>query len=359
MLNEENTRYPPNALNVFGIRFAPLNVPIERRKQTLGTLIWLTFLPGSFILSFLFLYLSYTRLVFLAYLGWIWFWDKAPENGGRASDFVRRMTFWKWMASYFPMEIRKDAELDPSRNYLVGYHPHGAVAIGAWVNFGTEATGFSDIFPGIKLNLLTLLSNFNIPIFRDIVLALGVASVSRKSIEHIFRQGPGHSVAIVIGGAQECLYAKPHTIELVLRKRLGFIKVAILNGALLVPALTFGENEAYDLFATNEESIAWQIQQWCKRTWGWTMPAYFGRGAFNYSLGVLPHRRRITTVMAKAVDPEEVVGHPIDPHSLTKEELLDITQKVHQAYIDRIYEVWNKYKDELAPDRIKELELVE
>ncbi|KNE61520.1 hypothetical protein, variant [Allomyces macrogynus ATCC 38327] len=271
MSNEENTRYPPNAYNVLGIRFAPLNVPLERRKQTLGTLIWLTFLPGSFILSFFFLYLSYTRWLFFAYLAWIWFWDKAPETGGRVSDFVRHMTFWKWMARYFPMEIRKDAELDPSRNYLVGYHPHGAVAIGAWVNFGTEATGFSDIFPGIKLNLLTLLSNFNIPIFRDIVLALGVASVSRKSIEYIFRQGPGHSVAIVIGGAQECLYAKPHTIELVLRKRLGFIKVAILNGALLVPALTFGENEAYDLFATNEESVAWRIQQWCKRTWGWTM----------------------------------------------------------------------------------------
>ncbi|KAJ3366188.1 diacylglycerol O-acyltransferase 1 [Allomyces javanicus] len=231
------------------------------------------------------------------------------------------------------------------------------MTFGAWINFGTEATGFSTLFPGIKLSMLTLSANFKLPILRDLFMALGMASVSRTSIESIFRQGPGHSVAIVIGGAQESLYAAPHTLDLVLNKRLGFIKVAILNGALLVPALTFGENEVFDLTIMPEGSIGRQMQQWSKQTFGWAMPAYRGRRVFP--LGTLPYQHRITTVMAKAVDPEEVVGRPIDPHSLTKEELLEITQKVHQAYIDRVYEVWNKYKDELAPDRIKELELVE
>ncbi|CAK5273776.1 unnamed protein product, partial [Mycena citricolor] len=40
--------------------------------------------------------------------------------------------------------------------------PRGAVA-----TFATEATGFSQAFPGIRPHLLTLSSNFNIPFYRE------------------------------------------------------------------------------------------------------------------------------------------------------------------------------------------------
>ncbi|KNE61518.1 hypothetical protein AMAG_06336 [Allomyces macrogynus ATCC 38327] len=337
--------------------FASLRESLERTKPTIGMLIWLLIMDISPVLSLVLLYFHTTRVLFFAYVAWVWLWDKAPEAGGRRFDYVRRMQHWKWMAAYFPVEIRKDGELDPNRSYIVGCHPHGIMTFGAWINFGTEATGFSDLFPGIKLSMLTLSANFKLPILRDLLMALGMASVSRKSIESIIRQGPGHSVAIVIGGAQESLHAAPRTLDLVLKKRLGFIKVAILNGALLVPALTFGENDVFDLSVMPDGSLGWRMQQWSKRTLGWAMSTYRGRRVFP--LGTLPYQHRIMTVMGKAVDPEEVVGHPIDPQNLTRNELVEITDKVHRAYIDRIYEVWNKYKDELAPHRIKELELVE
>lgn len=47
---------------------------------------------------------------------------------------------------------------------------------------------------------------------------------------------------IVVGGAAEALYAFPGKYDLVLKKRLGFIRVAIRNGACLVPVISFGEN---------------------------------------------------------------------------------------------------------------------
>ena len=34
------------------------------------------------------------------------------------------------------------------RNYIFGYHPHGIMASGSFINFGTEGTGFSKLFPG-------------------------------------------------------------------------------------------------------------------------------------------------------------------------------------------------------------------
>ncbi|ORZ32265.1 diacylglycerol acyltransferase-domain-containing protein [Catenaria anguillulae PL171] len=358
--------YPPHeptvppAASVAGIKIAPvLSIPLQRRLQTLGTLLWLLLLPTSIVLTLVLLYLPSTRIAMVAYIIWVLYWDTAPETGGRKWGWVRNWVMWKWMAAYFPIEIRKEGELDPSRNYLMGYHPHGVVSIGAWINIGTEATGFSSIFPGINLRLLTLVSNFNIFLFRDIILWLGVAGVSRRSIENIFAHGPGHSAAIVVGGAQECLYAKPGTMDLVLKKRLGFIKVAVLNKALLVPIMSFGENEAFDLIVTHPGSFGWKVQQWCKSVWGWTMPAFNARGVFNYSVGLLPHRQRIVTVFNKPVDPEEVVGRKFDPKELSSDELQAIVQQVHAAYVKRLTDCWDKYKDELCPNRVKELDMVE
>src|SRR5277367_6599308 len=54
--------------------------------------------------------------------------------------------------------------------------------------------------------------------------------------------GPGSAITIVVGGAEESLHARPGVMELVLKKRHGFIRMAIETGSLLVPILSFGEN---------------------------------------------------------------------------------------------------------------------
>lgn len=40
------------------------------------------------------------------------------------------------------LQLVKTAELDPSRNYLTGYHPHGIAAVRAFTNLCTDGTGF-------------------------------------------------------------------------------------------------------------------------------------------------------------------------------------------------------------------------
>jgi len=56
------------------------------------------------------------------------------------------------------------------------------------------------------------------------------------------KNGPGSAITIVVGGAEESLHARPGVMELVLKKRHGFIRLAIESGSLLVPVLSFGEN---------------------------------------------------------------------------------------------------------------------
>ena len=81
------------------------------------------------------------------------------------------------------------------------------------------------------------------PIYRDIILAMGICSVSKQSCSSILKSGPGSAITIVVGGAAESLSARPGTADLTLRKRLGFIKLAIQYGADLVPVFSFGEND--------------------------------------------------------------------------------------------------------------------
>lgn len=71
----------------------------------------------------------------------------------------------------------------------------------------------------------------------------GVSSVSKKSCARILSRGAGSAITIVIGGAAESLSAHPGTADLTLKKRFGFIKMAIKEGADLVPVFSFGEND--------------------------------------------------------------------------------------------------------------------
>lgn len=158
--------------------------------------------------------------------------------------------------------------------------------MGAFANFGTRATGFLDLFPGIKPSLLTLLSNFNIPLYRDYILSMGLAAVSRKSCEYILNSGPGRSIVIVVGGAAESLNARPGTNELVLRRRLGFIRLAIKQKAELVPVFSFGENDLYDQVDNTKGSKVFYYQKKMQAFLGFTLPLFHARGIFNCKLHI-------------------------------------------------------------------------
>jgi hypothetical protein len=53
------------------------------------------------------------------------------------------------MAEYLHARLIKTAELSPEQSYIFAAYPHGISAIGGWLSFATEATGFSTLFPGV------------------------------------------------------------------------------------------------------------------------------------------------------------------------------------------------------------------
>ncbi|KAJ8652520.1 hypothetical protein O0I10_011844 [Lichtheimia ornata] len=333
------------------IRWAPLNIPLERRLQMMALCTWF-FALWICLLVFGYLWTFPWLWPFLiAYLTFVYF-DKAPEKGGRRVEWVRRFPTWKYFANYFPAKLVKEQDLDPKKNYVFGYHPHGIISLGAVASFATEATGFSAQFPGIIPSLLTLTSNFRLPLYRDLIMAMGMASVSRSSCEKILSSGPGRSIVIVIGGAAESLYARPGTADLTLKRRLGFIRLAIKQNASLVPVFSFGENELFEQMDNSKGSTVWKIQKKMQAMLGYTLPLFHARGVFNYDMGLVPFRHPIVTVVGKPIDVPKLEDGQKEP---TEEQL----QAVQDAYILGLQEIYNKYKDTYAKDRKRDLRIIE
>jgi len=120
------------------VRVAPLDIPFERRIQTLTVLIWV-FTQVICIGFSIVMFFSPFMLFMLGYFAWI-FYDKAPKFGGRPSNWFKNLTWWKHFANFFPCKLHKSCDLDPNQTYVFGYHPHGIIAMGGFINFATNVS---------------------------------------------------------------------------------------------------------------------------------------------------------------------------------------------------------------------------
>lgn len=142
---------------------------LEEPLQFAAVLIMTTLFIFAHTLGILFsIYVLLTPLYgfMVIYLLWTYCFDmKTPSKGGRRYETFRRLKTWDYFRDYFPVRLIRTKRLDPNKNYILGYHPHGIMCAGAWANFATEATGFSDLFPGIKSHLLTLKCKSHVYLF--------------------------------------------------------------------------------------------------------------------------------------------------------------------------------------------------
>lgn len=180
--------------------------------------------------------------------------DRTPVRGGdswlsyETIEWVRTWpTFWSSTA-YFPAILHKtqDLEATPAQPYLFSYHPHGVIGMGVNCTLNTNCAGFRETFPGIRRWGVTLREVFYFPILREYGIASGYISADKQALRGKLEQGD--SIVLLTGGAAEALYAQPGRFTLYLKKRMGFIKLAMETGAAIVPCLGFGENDAYHTF---------------------------------------------------------------------------------------------------------------
>ena len=217
------------------------------------------------------------------------------RKGGQPVAWVKNWGIWRTLRAYFPVSLVKTVDLAPDRRYLFVSHPHGVISVGVSTNFLANGNLFAQLFPGIDLRVLTLNVLFRVPFYREYLLAVGLCDASRESVRYNLNRGPGSSVLLVVGGAQEALDAHPGTNDLTLANRKGFVKVrskkrpnppslpwpttlgmrartvspgqiALSEGAALVPVYTFGETDVYRQVSNPHGSrLRYAATRACKR----------------------------------------------------------------------------------------------
>ena len=295
-------------------------------------------------------YSWHTAAPMALYLVWACALDSSATSG-RRTPWLRKYAWWHYYADFFPISLVKTADLDPSQTYVMGYHPHGIISVGAFSAFATEGAhcldmtphatatrgkrGFSSLFPGVHTRLVTLPINFRTPLLREYILSLGCVNSAAATFRSVLRQGPGSALVVVVGGAEESLSTIEGGMHLVLERRKGFVREAIAAGACLVPILAYGENDVYRVFESAPDSAVGRLQAVLKRTVGFTVhiqgshsartlstaavwvlsplwrvhwrvlqvPMFRGRSIFFKNAGLLPRRCPITCVVGAPLPP--------------------------------------------------------
>ena len=334
--------------------------PLQRRLQTLAIAFHISSIPGFIILTLFLLSFPIFWILLIPYFIYYIF-DKTPSNGTiykRYSPWFRSLSLWTYLCDYFPLKLHKSCDLSPTftdpnkrfsatgPRYIFGYHPHGVGAIGAFATFATEGCGWSKLFPGIPVSLLTIVTQFQSPLYRDYLMALGITSVSKENALKVLNTN--QSICIVVGGVRESLLGANGSIELILNRRKGFIKLALQTGNVsLVPVFGFGETKCFKIYETERGSILNKIQFWVKRKVGFTVPIFFARGLFNYDFGLIPFRVPLDIVVGEPIYIKEKYDHPPQV----------IIEYYHKLYIDGLKKIYYSNRDRFNCGNI-ELEIV-
>ena len=335
-----------------------IKTPLRRRRQMMAML-FLNFFTGPSLIFFtlaLFWWLvPWSNYIFAAYFAFVMLdgalWRQLPSAPARC---WRNSGIFRLFRNYFPIRLLKStaartggAEMfSRAKNFLFCYHPHGVQSAGAFM-MASHASGFDELFPGLRVSVQTLSINFKVPVFRENCMMLGMGDASKGCLMRALSSAhPGGSAVLVTGGARESMLAHPYTSKVVLKDRAGFVKVAIRSGASLVPVWGFGENNLYENMAVGHP---W-IQKWQRRiqrvlTFAPLMVQ--GRGVFSYSSGLVPHRRPISVVVGTPID----VG-PADPQPSREK-----VQKIHTRYKKAVLELFEQYRDIYDP-KAQDIEMV-
>lgn len=146
---------------------------------------------------------------------------------------------------YFPasMSYEDEAALVAGQPYVIVYEPHGVWPQGMSV-FGPYATA---AVPRALRGARMLVSSacFWPPVLRHMLHWLGCRPVSRADFAGQLARG--RSVVVCPGGVAECLHMQAGGQREVafLRRRTGFVRLALQHGTPLVPVFCFGQSRVY------------------------------------------------------------------------------------------------------------------
>ncbi|EEY59198.1 diacylglycerol acyltransferase, putative [Phytophthora infestans T30-4] len=169
---------------------------------------------------------------------------------------------------------------------------------------------------------------------------MGGVDASRSTGEKVLKEG--NSIIVYPGGVPEIFLTDPNLKEtqLVLKKRLGFIKLAMRQGAQLVPTFVFGEKWLYNMWTPPES-----VTNFFRKTLGIPVLVFWGK--FWWMPKAPGEGKRYGLVYGKPI----ATKHDSNP---SDEEI----RAVHAEYVSEIERIFSQYKSEFGYDEDETLAII-
>ncbi len=214
--------------------FLTLGFPLSYFSLSIGLLVgtvvtFFTIGLVTFFVLFLCIYTGVLRITPLFSLihkvSSIWF----PNQEEYIQTFAKKM---------FQVQVKGVIKKQP---YILCFHPHGAFSVSYFFH---RMTNFTD-WPlrGGKSCVLRYL--YWLPFGEEILDSLGAVSNRYMNMKKVLEGG--ETLSVIPGGIREMYETQKGRIRVKIRERSGIFRLAIETKTSLVPVITYGENELYEL----------------------------------------------------------------------------------------------------------------
>lgn len=287
----------------------------EKILSRMGILIFSLPFMG-FIIFFLCLYYCSFYLKMTLILISI-FQNLIPSRVNSYFKFIQFFNIHKYYKS-FTCIVEEDIDLNGS---LFPSHPHGIIA-----NVVSSSILNGNICLDKAITFGTRFVRF-LPLGGLFARLIGIEGVDNSNFKKRMKEGKN---ILFIPGGFECATLTDHTKDKVyIKKRKGFIKYALMFGYKVYPVYNFGENRLYYTFKK------------------WKIVEQIGLILNRFKLPGIIFVGKLLFFPRDDVDVCTVVGKGIKLPKIEKPTEEDI-DKYHAIYINKLEELFNKYKDEFG-----------
>lgn len=230
----------------------------------LSLLAGLWYYPARTLVGFIIPYYTYTKVL-------------APSEfmatGARWKSFSKNFVLLRIMRKHLSLRFAPppkklvEAEGKPDAQFLIAVFPHGVAS-----DFRIAMDGMMhEVFPNVhdKVVVLTASVLFAIPLIRELALSTGCVDARKSVAEKAI--GMRRSILVLPGGEAEQIRTIYQRERVYLKRRKGFIKLALKHGIPVVPSYLFGVNDYY-----YTSSILFQPRLWLQKSMGICIPMAVG-----------------------------------------------------------------------------------